>query len=684
MIANTKSRYDNSTHVVLKKISNGKYQYDTSEANMIDHGILYKTYRGEHVIIHQDNQPPTYENIIIRFYDKKQDWKNFTKGMDDIKNEVRIQQQINKLETPQIQRYLDIAETLNSIYIIHEDHTDDTLQGWFNARINSQKANLLTLEDPSFGDILDEGIKQNLIDRKKITEKSFGKYATDSEKKWVLYQVAIGQKSQSDAGIVYTNLNQDNVFVCNGFHKYKLGHLTKARMLDDEFKGSGNIDVKFRSPEEKSQDNKKISNKTDVWAFGVLAYYLFFGYDLCEDYYTSYKKMEKKFDERDWFFSPQIEVDENLKKMIKKCLDLNPYVRPSIENGILNNPIFLEQKKKYTKNLHIHFVESTGGPCDNPDQQDKNVLKVLKGRYQYNFHEFLAIGSISYIFRCKDLNKPELPIVIKVISKDIFTKIDRENKKSGENLMQEVLNETKFYKESLKISNRHIEKYYDCFETSNNVYIVTEYYKGGSLRQKIDERFKELKYFKENEILEIMYQIVLALVTLAQKNVIHKDVKPKNIYLDKDICVLGGFRYADKLHNIKLMMTDSIFKAPEYTKQGFLTLAFDIWSLGCLVYEMVFGVTVPAQLDTSQNWVYCRDFKKSISGESISEEMNRILERCFELIWEKRITAKELKNDRIFDFCREKYDKYMDGDNFENDCKDFQPNLSKNSYFEKV
>ena len=97
--------------------------------------------------------------------------------------------------------------------------------------------------------------------------------------------------------------------------------------------------------------------------------------------------------------------------------------------------------------------------------------------------------------------------------------------------------------------------------------IITEYADNGDLSKLIKEKKKKNEYFKEELLLNWLIQLCLAIQTLHEEEIIHRNIKPSNIYLMKDNSIkLGDFGIAKDIssfHHTKSIKGTPHYMAPE-------------------------------------------------------------------------------------------------------------------------
>ncbi|XP_052459285.1 serine/threonine-protein kinase Nek1-like isoform X2 [Carassius gibelio] len=152
------------------------------------------------------------------------------------------------------------------------------------------------------------------------------------------------------------------------------------------------------------------------------------------------------------------------------------------------------------------------------------VIEVLKEQ-GYTIEKELSRGASGIVFLVKDTEGD--PYVIKQMNSRDEEELDAVRKEV------EILKELSF---------GYIVTYVNSFEDdAGRIYIVMEYCEGGDL-SKVMETHQGESFFEEQQILDWLVQICLALRYLHEKNILHRDIKPQNIFLTEDGYInLGDF-----------------------------------------------------------------------------------------------------------------------------------------------
>jgi len=123
--------------------------------------------------------------------------------------------------------------------------------------------------------------------------------------------------------------------------------------------------------------------------------------------------------------------------------------------------------------------------------------------------------------------------------------------------------------------------------------IVMEFADNGDLNQHIKRRKAKHNnnYFPESTVRNYFVQITFALQYLHKKSILHRDLKTQNIFMAKNgMLKLGDFGISRTLSHENDFATTGIgtpqYLSPEIVRQQKYDYKSDIWSLGCVLYEM--------------------------------------------------------------------------------------------------
>ena len=154
---------------------------------------------------------------------------------------------------------------------------------------------------------------------------------------------------------------------------------------------------------------------------------------------------------------------------------------------------------------------------------------------------------------------------------------------------QNALNEVRIL---ASVNSPFVISYKESFidETDNTLCIVMEYADEGDLFQKITLYKKLHTTFEENDVWKIFIQITKGLHDLHEYNILHRDLKSANVFLFRDGTAKLGDLNVSKISFRGLGCTQTgtpYYASPEVWKDNPYNLKSDIWSLGCLCYELL-------------------------------------------------------------------------------------------------
>ncbi|KAM5179685.1 serine/threonine-protein kinase Nek3-like isoform 1-T3 [Mantella aurantiaca] len=140
-----------------------------------------------------------------------------------------------------------------------------------------------------------------------------------------------------------------------------------------------------------------------------------------------------------------------------------------------------------------------------------------------------------------------------------------------------------------KMKHPNIVKFRESYEEDGHLYIVMEYCEGGDLLGTI--KHQRGKLFTEQTILQWFVQMCLAVQHIHEKRVLHRDIKSKNIFLTQTRTIkLGDFGSARILSSPMAHACTYVgtpyYVPPEIWENVPYNNKSDIWSLGCVLYEI--------------------------------------------------------------------------------------------------
>jgi serine/threonine-protein kinase len=214
------------------------------------------------------------------------------------------------------------------------------------------------------------------------------------------------------------------------------------------------------------------------------------------------------------------------------------------------------------------------------EARDPLVGRTLGGRYVIT--ERIGAGGMSTVYRARH----------EVVGRDVAIKF------LAPELAMDRTNRRRFLREARaanRIDHEHIIDITDYGETDDAlVYLVMEHLDGEPLGDVVERGPLE-----PPRAVSIAMQMSAALARAHELDVIHRDIKPDNVFLlrptdDADFVKLLDFGLAKMKGEIRLTATGAVFGTPEYmapeqARGAPLTGKADLYGVGCVLYEMLCG-----------------------------------------------------------------------------------------------
>jgi len=197
---------------------------------------------------------------------------------------------------------------------------------------------------------------------------------------------------------------------------------------------------------------------------------------------------------------------------------------------------------------------------------------------QYERIKQLGQGSYGTAYLVRERSCPSVIRVAKEISVSHLTEKERQSTLAEAGVLS-------------MMSHSNIVAYVATFCEGPKLHIVMEYADGGDLAKKIHERKERHRTFSEREIMFILVQLALALQHIHARNILHRDLKPLNIFLTKlGVVKLGDFGIAKVLGSTSAAAQTVIgtphYLSPEICNNEPYGIQSDLWALGVVLYEL--------------------------------------------------------------------------------------------------
>ena len=282
-----------------------------------------------------------------------------------------------------------------------------------------------------------------------------------------------------------------------------------------------------------------------------------------------------------------------------------------------------------------HMQTATEGEMFEPGQA-LQTGHLLGGRYE--ILQLLGRGGMGAVYRARD-REVEREVALKVIRPDL----------AGH------LNITRRFKQELilarQITHKNVIRIFDLGEAEGTKFISMEYIDGRDLASTQAERGK----LPPEEAAAIIEQVCRGLDAAHTEGVIHRDLKPQNIMVDKHgrvaVMDFGLARSSEMsaLTQVGQLLGTPKYMSPEQAKGEEVDSRSDLFSLGLIFYELLTGKS-PYEAPTSFGTLLKRTQEHARPpielDHSIPKFMNDIVVKCLEIDPQRRYaSAQEILRD---------------------------------------
>jgi serine/threonine-protein kinase len=211
-------------------------------------------------------------------------------------------------------------------------------------------------------------------------------------------------------------------------------------------------------------------------------------------------------------------------------------------------------------------------------QQLGRLRERLAGRYE--IEQEIGRGGMATVYRARDTHH-ERPVALKVLHPELAASL------GAERFQREI-------RLAARLQHPHILGVYDSGEADGYLWFAMPFAEGESLR----DRLSRERQMPVADATRICREVALALDYAHRHGVIHRDIKPENILLIDGQAMLADFGIAralgtaggDALTGTGMSIGTPAYMSPEQAAgDGNIDARTDIYSLGCVLYEMLAG-----------------------------------------------------------------------------------------------
>jgi eukaryotic-like serine/threonine-protein kinase len=246
---------------------------------------------------------------------------------------------------------------------------------------------------------------------------------------------------------------------------------------------------------------------------------------------------------------------------------------------------------------------------------------MLSGRYE--ILQLLGQGGMGAVYKAKD-HELDRSVALKVIQPDLAGQAGILRRFKQELIL------------ARQVTHKNVIRIFDLGEAEGMKFITMEHVDGQDLKAMLDQRCK----FAPDEAITIIEQVCHALDAAHSAGVVHRDLKPQNIMVDKQGKVsVMDFGVARSVEVSGLSQTGALigtpgYMSPEQAKGEKLDGRSDLFSLGIIFYELLTG-QVPFQAQTTVASLLKRITERAVPpielDQSLPQYLSDVVAKCLEV-----------------------------------------------------
>ena len=406
-----------------------------------------------------------------------------------------------------------------------------------------------------------------------------------------IYCIASALQHMHSRHLMHRDIKPANIYVSRG-GEVKVGDLGLGRVMEGYYDRAGSVvgTPYYMSPEVIREEEYDYA--TDIWSLGCLVYEMaqlqvpFQGDNL---WLLGINIQQGNYQPIDNIYSQEL-ID-----FVNSLLQKQPALRPTA--GVITtralcllHQFSTQTQQQAAANVSIATTpSSTTSSSTSPQPSSPSSPLLTSHPAPHSTH-----SSANPFSEFEDLG---------VIGRGQYSSVHKARRRSDGRLVavkqvqifdmdgasrRECVNETRILSE---LKHEHIIEYLDYFTHDNDLFLILEYASEGDLSAVIANNAQQQQPMSEQDVWQFTHQISSALAFMHSKRIMHRDIKPANIFIcDDHTCKLGDLGLGRFISQSSAAAYSEVgtpfYMSPEAITGAGYSFASDVWSLGCLVYEL--------------------------------------------------------------------------------------------------